>query len=461
MCLITLTEILYLKPKNVFICLLNFITLFFCFVYQKNLILTFEIASIFSVLLVILHNKRYRSLCVIYLCTVSIGIFLLSLYDCENKFLFYFIQRHIFKNNLEYTIFLHDCIWIVSILCLIGFIPFSGLSMYLFSVSNVFFKLVCFVAPTIISLVVLQKYSSSLSDQALFFSGIAISIYSGLNMIFENKMRKLILYILTYFYGLQLILFSYNIGGDYINLYVLLSIMMICYCNVFAPFRTFTYYITDVCRALMTNNKYKIISFLTLSVLICIYSLYLLAHKISNIEKVVYLLFICLISKITYYLHNYKEDNNIKIIEVIKSRLIKYNIIIISIISIIIYNIYSHKYTFIKQDIESYLIFAFTFIIMLFISKFIFYNNKKPKLIKSRAYFKLFTLLITSIKIIFSILSSSIVDFFNVMYKYVKNIFISSSPIKILNILYNNNTYFYIFFLLQVIIVLTIECIIL
>ena len=106
------------------------------------------------------------------------------------------------------------------------------------------------------------------------------------------------------------------------------------------------------------------------------------------------------------------------------------------------------------------IIMLITFIIMLFVSHF-FISLKQPKLLRSKSYFNLLLSFINIINVVSNIISTTIRDFVAIIYKDIKQILVSSTPSKLTNILYGNNVYYYIFFLLQVIIVLAIECVIL
>ena len=114
---------------------------------------------------------------------------------------------------------------------------------------------------------------------------------------------------------------------------------------------------------------------------------------------------------------------------------------------------------FSKINREIILFFVFCFIIS-YILLFFLKNRNKPKVFSSYIYANIFICIVTSLKIIFTIILNCINDFIMVSKNNIKKISDISSTGKILNILYANHIYFYIFFLIQLIVVLTIECVI-
>ena len=103
-------------------------------------------------------------------------------------------------------------------------------------------------------------------------------------------------------------------------------------------------------------------------------------------------------------------------------------------------------------------ILALSFLFKIVDRFFPFNNNKKRNTrIVSNIFIKLASSLKTSVLIINAVCE----DFVTASYKKITYFSPASLMEKISNVLYGNHTYFYIFFLLQLIIILTIECVIL
>ena len=99
------------------------------------------------------------------------------------------------------------------------------------------------------------------------------------------------------------------------------------------------------------------------------------------------------------------------------------------------------------------------FIISLFLSK-ILIIPKKTKLLKGIQYNNHIQKILDGMKVVVDIIYISITDFVKVVNNNARTTLSSSSPSKLTNLLNNNQMYFYIFFLIEIIVVLTIECVI-
>ena len=177
-------------------------------------------SALLSSLMMIKHNRRYKSPCILFISIVSIGFLLLAIYDLNSQFLLNFINRNLGEkyHNLTTTIF--ECIIIFAYVCILGLFFFSEWVLYLFSISSSFVKFVCLTIPTLLSLIVLQDVSVSIQKKTFLYIGTMISIYSGIYLIFENKIRKIFLHVISYFYSLQLISIYYDNNISYLHFYI-------------------------------------------------------------------------------------------------------------------------------------------------------------------------------------------------------------------------------------------------
>ena len=116
------------------------------------------------------------------------------------------------------------------------------------------------------------------------------------------------------------------------------------------------------------------------------------------------------------------------------------------------------KVSFIQIIYFIIVILALLFLFKIINRFFTFNNNKKRNTrIVSNIFIKIASALKTSILIV----NTACEDFVTTSYKKITYFSPTSFMEKISNVLYGNHTYFYIFFLLQLIIILTIECVIL
>ena len=103
-------------------------------------------------------------------------------------------------------------------------------------------------------------------------------------------------------------------------------------------------------------------------------------------------------------------------------------------------------------------------VILTFLTTFVFFTLTntyiKINMTKSKTYSQFLLKLLSCFKIVILIIQNIFIDFSNSIKDKVLKLSISSIPKKVSNILYEQNIYFYIFFLIQIIVVLTIECVI-
>ena len=109
----------------------------------------------------------------------------------------------------------------------------------------------------------------------------------------------------------------------------------------------------------------------------------------------------------------------------------------------------------------TYFIIAILALLFLFkmVDRFFPFNNNKKR--NTRTASNIFIKLASALKTSVLIINAVCEDFVTASYKKITYFSPTSLMEKISNVLYGNHTYFYIFFLLQLIIILTIECVIL
>ena len=455
--LIALAQFLYLKPRYLPIAIGNFAILV-SFLLGVDKILLLEISSILSVIYITMHNKRFKAPSIFYFTSVSIGCFMFAIKETNIDFLHLFIAS-IYNNSVNDLSYINDIIDLytfISILFFIGFIPFTEWIIYLFSVSNAFFKITCFIIPMFLSLCIVQDLIRSDNLYIFKYFGASICFYSCLCLFFSRNFCINFVHIMTYFYGLQIMLF-YD-PSIKLNNWVICSILTIACSDNFMPKRMAKYKYNDVKNIFFSNGFNTLLSVPYFILLVFMFgaTCCVLNTKQDNATIIVTNLFICFIAKISYTMfatmqckYSYIEHPNFK-------RIIKYILIFLFSISSLINNFPDldfHRSSF----VFSILIYMTT---MLFLRFNPFSRIIQPRFLTSRTYSNLVLKIFKMLKTGTLIISSIAKDFLNMLKSCLDSTLFSSILQKIADVLYDKHIYFYIYFLIQVLIVLAIECVI-
>lgn len=469
-CILTIPLLFYLKPRYTLLAITAVYILCIQQHQPEQTGLYYQISALLAILLCLKHNRRYTGASILWLMFLSFGILLSGLLTDNKMFITQAVQyinktllpaKHL-NNEIVINILHKTALWM-----LIGLLPFNKHIMHLFTMSNNFFKTTCFIIPMFLLQLIIQQDNNITT---LLF-GYIICLHSGIHCIFENKIRYLLVYVITYFYGLNIITTAQNHNNTNIfnAVWLILCIAVLAYTKIIAPRKTQTHFINDI-KAIIGDTKIHIVLsvwFYTLLVLIL-----LLYYQTNNTQLSVYNWLclsimtppIILTGKIVYILlFTNNKYNHINIWFNKKIESVKTTILFVFITMCVMY-VFLHQTIPHHINLTTHIVYRLTFvlivfIISLFLSK-ILIITKKTKLLKGIRYNNHIQKILDGMKVVVDIIYISITDFVKVVNNNTRTTLSSSSPSKLTNLLNNNQMYFYIFFLIEIIVVLTIECVI-
>ena len=461
-------HLLYAKIKNlpIIICNLAIILAFFNGIDAKLLL---EISALLSIFATTIHNRLFKISGVFHISIVSLGFLMLAIYEVNIDFLRSLLLSLPFINQQNLQI-AESFYLLLSIGFIIGFLPFTEWIIYLFTISNTLFKLICFITPMTLSLYVLNPSSALLNITPLAYKiyGALACGYAGICMLFNNNIRACFVELIVYFYGLAIVSFGYTnmLSLQSTNIWLFYVAILLAMTHTFTNKRTINYNLKNIKSLLFSTKTNAILSIMCIIALICNYVIIVSLFDVQkSLTKIIILaffivflakfLFILIKSKQTSKNNGNKTNNDTQLLRQIK-------------LGLILFLVYFSNYLLIfNQKIHLSLpsalisiIFAGIFILG-FCFSFLLIDFSQPKILISKTYSTATILVIKAVKVVFGILHTIIVDFYKTLDDSWKQLYFSQAPRKLSNILYNNQIYFYIFFLAQVVIVLIIECVIL
>lgn len=461
-------HLVYAKIKDlpIIICNLAIILAFFNGIDTKLLL---EISALLSIFITIIHNRLFKISGIFYISIVSLGFLMLAIYKVNSEFIksLLLYLPFIYTQNLQIA---ESFYLLISVGFIIGFLPFTEWMIYLFTISNTLFKLICFVTPMTLSLYVLHPSSTSLNITPLAYKiyGALACGYAGICMLFNNNVRACFVELIMYFYGLVIVSFGYQntLSLQSTNIWLSCVAVLLPIIHTFTNKRTVNYNLKNIKSLLFSTKTNSILSIMFIIALICEYiiivSLFDIQKSISKITILAFFIvffakffFILIKSKQISKNNSNKTNKEIQLLRQIK-------------LGLMLFLAYFSNYLLISnQKIHLSLpsaligiIFAGIFILG-FCFSFLLIDFSQPKILISKTYSTATILVIKAIKVIFGILHTIVVDFYKTIDNSWKQLYFSQAPKKISNILYNNQIYFYIFFLAQAVVVLIIECVIL
>ena len=454
---------IFILSKYLFNIILLFLSVIYAFVFDKGDAINLQIYALISCCALIYHNRKLKISSVLYIAIVSTGMFLLALFDlCHELLLQLFKQLPDLLGQQQIQV-LNEIYIMIAILMLIGFIPFMEWIMYLFTISNLLFKIIVFIIPMYLSLLTLQKISHDFSSLSIEIVSFLIAGFSGLHMIFNNKIRATFSYVIVYFYGLQILLLTQANKTSFISLWQITSVLMLILMEIYTPNRAIKFEIKYIKSYVCVNKCYMYTFTLCMLLLVVIFCNNILLFTQNHHYKLYIVIFsplICLLAKISFLFTQNKQKINI---ENNKISFKNKTILSATMLTMLLAVFYSYKTTmgfFVCPSIIHILIYFCIFIFTLLFA-FFFMNISQPRIFFKKTYSSLLLNVIKIIKITCLIIKSTAIDFIDTLKLKITSLSLSSTPGKLSNILYGNHIYFYIFFLLQVIVILTIECVIL
>jgi len=458
--ILALMHLFFLQKRYIPIVLCNLFILF-CYALGVNKVFCLEMSSMLNIFAITMHNRRFKISSVVYIMIISIGCFLLALKELNNDLLIsiydniYYINKHI---NI-----MNDIYIMVALLLIVGCIPFGDWIMYLFSISSSLFKVIIFITPMFLMFNILYDYSSVLDPQSYQIFGSLICVYSCFCIIFNKNLRLILVNVITYFYGIQIIYLSKSYNLQFFSNWLVATFVILLLSNTIIPIRTMKYNINNIKNILVGKTEKILFIISMLFLLYCFVLLYFTLPETRGLLKVVSIslftsFFAKIIASISFLngdsLKNDNKENNTNLF-----RMIRMFIGVVFLTGYCVYNAKILKF-FIRPSLYLIIFSLLIFSVVLVVS-LLFNNAIKPKILKSKTYSSFVVNFIKFLKIIILIIQSVFVDFAKSVKEKVINLAISSVPQKLSNILYGKHLYFYIFFLIEVIIVLTIECVVL
>lgn len=470
--LLTAPLLLYMKPRYTPLTTTIIVMLYLHNHNSSQTTLHYQLSAILAILCCLKHNRRYIGTSILWFLIFSFGILVNGILIDNQIFLTQLIS-HTLSNELlskylsHITIF--DFLQVLSLWMLIGIMPFSKRIMHLFAISNNFFKTICFIMPMFFLQIVIQQ---NIDTKITEWFGLIISIHAGMLCMLKNTTRHVFTYMMVYFYGLNTATIAQN--REYIDIFnsiwLMLCIAVFAYTNIVAPKRTQIYFIYESKTSICSTTINKILSLWFYIILLSILTVYITTNNSSLLASYwaylcVIALFIGFTAKIFYILlftqphpHQTKntEQNSLK--KSIKTATL-FSFTAIAIIYTI-FNTPRATNTPSSKQILYIMIFLLTiFFVSLLLSKLLIIPKKSTLVNKTQRNYAIQAVL-DGLKVVIDIIYISITDFFHVIKYNAQQILTSSAPTKLTNLLSNNKVYFYIFFLVEIIIVLTIECVI-
>lgn len=470
--IITILQSLYMRLKYLPIVILTTCVLCLNKHNPNETMLYLKISSILAILCCLRHNKKLKLSGIMFLTLLSIGLFIKSFLEENQDFITHAVTGIMLSNNtlIKNINTVYNVANMIALLFFTGFIPFSASITHLFALSNNFFKTTCFIVPMFLVQSVLKDFNQENSITVIAFGGL-ISLYSGLCLVCDNKIKHLCIYIITYFYGLNIISTAANqqsLALPLSTLWLTLCATVLSCTHISTPKRTTMYCVYNLKSFAWQTNTQKLILILFFTILTSMLCL----HGIISRDVIagqywlnfVLLLWVGFIAKICYILFFYRQINvvNPQTPSVKQTDFIKTIITFISAIILTIY-IAKHTSTALIPSMKHFII-NICWIVGMFVTTYILSKllipRQKQKPLRSISYFKLILKLIDMVKMVIDITCVSIQAFVSTIKNNAQIILSSSEPTKLTNLLHNNIVYFYIFFLIQTIIVLAIECVI-
>ena len=456
---VAVAQLLFLKKKYVPLIIAN-ICIFYLLNSGIDRLFCLELSMIVNIFAIKTNNRHLKMQTTLYISIISVGLFMFSIREDAIKQIIGLFDLMHYSLTSHQVVLAEEYFSILSTIVLVGFIPFSELTMHLFLISSPFLKLTSFVMPMYISLFVMQDFVTTFSTTAsLNFFGKLICAFCCLHILFCKQIKAVLLNVITYLYGIQILLLAQLKTLNFTIEWLITAMLVIILIRTYTANRAKNCYFQNLFQD-FTNIQNLIIFALSSAVFmvnfLVIFSLKLDTFYVFFIAVPIYFL----IKALMVYVKNIKINNTRNQCANIKKFIYVLSLLFfLSAISIIKF---TETYVYLKMPSKFFIIYfaisvAGMWLIMSFFSRLHVYDvNKHTKIVS------IFFLCISKVaKITISIAISTGKDFLETGYKKIVNFSPTIFMEKISNILYGNHVYFYIFFLLQLIIVLTIECVIL
>lgn len=476
--LLILTQAVFMHRRNIFVFAFGAVAVtLFTVGYHKFMV--FEVMAVLSVFICIMHNRKYRASGIYYLGLLSCGLFMLAVQELHPDLLNDIFSRIAGEKYEDFVNIATHIYTLVALLLLVGMMPFSEWIMYLFALSNSFYKVVCFIVPLFLLLQIMQAIALNISTYAIIYTGFAICIYAGIYLLFESNVRRIYTYLILYFFGLQVIFISNGMMQIMMPFWVIISILVATISCIFTPFRVRKYTLENIKEYFCGKLSDKIIACISFNIIIGLFAVYaiILNHgeniaELNSFHKIgIIVFFIGFLARVFYAILLKNNTKNKVVVDKIDKKFKKLfarnrlkRIIWLNIIFYITaLEAFLNRYFFISNlhiPVYQHLLVYGVVFCAFFVLTPLMLSGQKPILLRSNYYFRAARSCLSFVCIFVRIVATTFSDFWKALRQYAVTIVNASTSYKLTHILCNNYTYFYVFILIQMIIVLTIECVI-
>ncbi len=448
----------FLKKRYIPAVIINLCILWLLY-KENNPTLCIELSAILSILCEIAHNKKLKLLNVLYISIVSTGLMMLAIQNLDSSYIFRMINRaKLTKLNMHVKI-ASEIVMLISVVMMCGFVPFSERMIRLFSISRPTIKIITFITPMYISLLIFNNLINTFSNYSFVILGTAISLYSAICLAFCKNLKTIFSQIIIYFYGLQILFLAQTRTLQYLPLWFITITTTLVSFTLYTPNRALKYYISEIKQYISVNKCYfyTFVIIIITFILNFINNFLLFKPETKYLNIAVFVLPFWLFGVFIKSMLNQKTKIKSSNIHSINMQ-IMISIPIITVLMILSFlKIYKSS---IHLTFSKALTYICIFSISL-ISSFVFKNVDQPNILTTKMYSHFFTKIISAMKVAYSINKTIVMDFFKTFNLQT----VSSTSLgiaeKISNMLYGNYIYFYIIFLAMALIILMVECVVL
>lgn len=451
----------FLKKKHIAILLANLLIMFLSLNDVDN-VTCLKLSALVNIFALKRHHKHLSQQTTMYLLTISIGLFFLSVIELKHQQILDFIinNNHIFFG--VQPILIVEFLTLIAVLLMIGFVPFASTNMSLLLMSSPFLLISSLIFPMYISINVFKDISSSFNKQVFELFGLIICIFTVLPMLLAKQTKIITLNAIIYFYGIQIIFLPQNNSTTQLLLiWLFFSSLLLAITNAYTT-RTKDCSLQNLFeKYTKKQNLFIIIPSIIAIIVILTNTAFVLSKSI-----LIYMLIPMIYFSLKYLILFFKYIRNHDTCQLQNDTIVPIQtslfIFFLSIISILqLKHLCINAYLKVSFIQIIYFIIAILALLFLFkmVDRFFSFNNNKKR--NTRIVSNIFIKLASSLKTSVLIINAVCEDFVTASYKKITYFSPTSLMEKISNVLYGNHTYFYIFFLLQLIIILTIECVIL
>ena len=201
---------LFFLKKNYIATLLANLLIMFLSLNDVNNVTCLKLSALVNIFALKKYHKHLSQQTTIYLSTISIGLFFLSVIELKHKQILDFIINNNYIFFGVQPILIVEFLTLLAVLLMIGFVPFASTNMSLLLTSSPFLLISSLIFPMYISINLFKDISSNFNKQVFELFGLIICIFTVLPMLLSKQTKIITLNAIIYFYGIQIIFLSQN-----------------------------------------------------------------------------------------------------------------------------------------------------------------------------------------------------------------------------------------------------------